>query len=240
MDHIKQVWRQPTSKRSVVSTVSSHLDKLGCDKSEQLQVVAAKTPVQLLALIQTYQSYEFLPSATPYTLNPILMVVGNIKLKSLDVRGFKVEKKTEELLKTIQGGLLPNLSMLKLDGTGLKGHQMEKLAENLGFITNLKELDLSNNIAGRCLTSLGASLSQCPFLKALTVRHMQASADDMVIFLEKFPEFGSEVVKFHISGNEMNIAVVKAFLDNVPKSCTLTDLGISVGDISRDTHRPTD
>ncbi|XP_072036662.1 baculoviral IAP repeat-containing protein 1f-like [Amphiura filiformis] len=252
---VSQTQRKPVSKSTIGKMVRNELvrlecDKLEdhlavtktplrleCDKPEDQQLAETKTPLRLLASIHLRISCGLLKSATPFTLAPILLSLKHVKLASIDIKGFDVQKEVTQLMKSIENGLLPHLSVLKLADTGLHGYQTEKLAQLLCLMPSLQVLDLSNNEAGHCLPMLGASLSKCPFLQAVDIKHMKAQADDVVAFLEAFQEFGHKVVKFHLSGNEMSNLAVHTFVRNVLKSSSLNDLAVSVGDVSRQMHK---
>ena len=184
------------------------------------------SPSLLLSQIRMWQACEGLPTAEESDVGPIFKSTKQICVEELDLTSFNVpESNIDQLLKMIRKGNLSHLLGLKLGMTSMNENQMRCLARELKKMPDLQLLDVSqaqaNMAAGQSnggVAVLAESLPSMKSLHKLYVDNVAASAQDMARFVQKFPEFASQLIELRMT----SVPTKNGFIMNDSNASQLT------------------
>ena len=201
------------------------------------QGIASRAPANLVAFIQVWQACEKLPSDESNISHFIKDLDRMKQLTRFSITGFKVCSQLSVLLDHIDARRLGGcLLEMKVGNTGLTSDQTERLAQLLDKLPCLQILDMSYNEGGHAIRYMSEKLPALESLQQLGVNHLKAPAEDMLLFAERFPQFGSKLTKLYINGNGMNDSVAAKLSEHLQSARDMRTLRIRVGDLSREFH----
>ena len=192
--------------------------------------------LEFAAYNEVMQQCEGLPSTSDTNLAPIIKRFQYIQLQSLSIDNFKLGSSCDAFVDFIDKGHMESLSVLWAKSVTSSGEQTTQLAKVVHKMPKLTKLGIQDNIIehGKTLPTLAKKMTSCSNLQELHISDFDAPAEDMGVVFEELPKLGSLKTLIAVK-NHMNDDVAATLPNNLPQ--TLTSLGISVCDLSRQSHK---
>ncbi|XP_072029762.1 uncharacterized protein [Amphiura filiformis] len=194
-------------------------------------------PAEFVAYIELMQRCEGLPSTSDTNLGPIIKSFKHIKLEKLAIDNFKLGRNLADFVKSVNNGHMISLTEFWAASVTSTGEQTTRLVSVVDKMPALKTLGIHRNDIehGETLPTLAQKLVRCTSLQKLHISDYNAPAEDMIAVFKELPRLSTQLQALITVNNHMNDDAATILSKTLPE--TITNLGISVCDISRQKHK---